>query len=143
MTVGLLVHLRGADGALLVYDVARRATFENIPRWLGEARNNSHNDALKMILVGAKADQGAKRQVGAEEAAAFARKHGMVFVETSSKTAFNVDEAFLTVTRDIYRTQAVAGRNQPGRQQQSETVNLKASSARKKKGGAGCLSHTT
>ena len=47
-------------------------------RWLGEARQNSGNDDLKLILVGAKADQGARRQVSAGEAADFARKHGMV-----------------------------------------------------------------
>ena len=101
-------YYRGADGALLVYDISRRATFQNLTRWLGEARQNSGNDDLKLILVGAKADQGARRQVSAGEAAEFARKHGMVHVETSSKSGLNVDEAFVTVARDIFRAHSVA-----------------------------------
>jgi Ras-related protein Rab-2A len=147
-------YYRGADGALLVFDVARRATFENIPRWLTEAHNNASNDALKLVLVGAKADRVAKRQVGSDEAAAFARKHGMAYVETSSKTAQGVDDAFLAVAQDIYRTQTMgvgggrgggggggAGGGQQGERSRGDrTVNLKPSStARKKKsGGAGC-----
>ena len=43
-----------------------------------------------------------RRQVSTEEGEAFAKKHNLVFFETSAKTAHNVEKAFLSVTQTIY-----------------------------------------
>lgn len=43
-----------------------------------------------------------KREVKKEEGEAFAREHGLVFMETSAKTAANVEEAFINTAREIY-----------------------------------------
>ena len=37
-----------------------------------------------------------------EEGEAFAREHGLVFMETSAKTAAGVEEAFINTAREIY-----------------------------------------
>ena len=37
-----------------------------------------------------------------EEGEAFAREHGLIFMETSAKTAANVEEAFINTAREIY-----------------------------------------
>jgi Ras-related protein Rab-2A len=92
-------YYRGATGALLVYDVARRETFEHVGRWLEEAKANG-NPHMVVALIGNKADL-ERREVTKEEGEEFAKKHNLLFLETSAKTAMNVEEAFMTVARKI------------------------------------------
>lgn len=94
-------YYRGACGALLVYDVTRKETFNHLQSWLEDAKANS-NTAITIMLIGNKCDLDSKRQVSREEGEAFAKEHGLVFMETSAKTAQNVDEAFLHTANVIY-----------------------------------------
>ena len=55
-----------------MYDITRRESFEHLPRWLNEAKQNSANPNLVMMLIGNKADLEGQRQVPKAEAAAFA-----------------------------------------------------------------------
>lgn len=95
-------YYRGAVGALVVYDVTRRITFENAERWLKELRD--HTDAnIVVMLVGNKADLRHLRAVPAEDARAFAEAHGTFSMETSALEATNVEGAFTEVLAQIYR----------------------------------------
>lgn len=49
-------YYRGTDGCLLVFDITDRASFEALPRWLDEARTNSANPDLSVMLIANKAD---------------------------------------------------------------------------------------
>ncbi|RLN41829.1 hypothetical protein C2845_PM01G25880 [Panicum miliaceum] len=96
-------YYRGAVGALLVYDVTKAATFENVKRWLKELRD--HADAnTAVMLIGNKTDLAHLRAVAQEGAAAFAEREGLSFIETSALGATNVDTAFETVLTEIYQT---------------------------------------
>jgi Ras-related protein Rab-2A len=86
-----LPDYRGAAGALLVYDITRRETFEHISSWLEDCLKYSSSNIV-IMLIGNKSDLEASRQVTAEEGEAVAAKHGLHFLETSAKTAENVDE---------------------------------------------------
>lgn len=94
-------YYRGSAGALLVYDVTRRETFNHLTRWLEEARNNSNSNMI-IMLIGNKVDLESKRAVSYEEGKAFADTHGLIFIETSAKTAQNVEEAFVSTANSIY-----------------------------------------
>mmetsp|Transcript_6888 Transcript_6888/g.7921 ORF Transcript_6888/g.7921 Transcript_6888/m.7921 type:complete len:212 (+) Transcript_6888:371-1006(+) len=94
-------YYRGAAGALLVYDITRRDTFNHLTRWLEEARQNA-NANMVIMLIGNKLDLEHRRAVTFEEGAKFAEENGLVFLETSAKTAKNVEEAFVSTAKKIY-----------------------------------------
>ena len=94
-------YYRGAVGALLVYDITKGVTFENVERWLKELRD--HADANIVIsLVGNKADLRHLRAVQSEDAAAFCEREGLSFIETSALEATNVEAAFQKILTEIY-----------------------------------------
>ncbi|RLM55778.1 ras-related protein RABA3-like [Panicum miliaceum] len=95
-------YYRGALGAMLVYDVTRRHTFEHAARWVDELR--AHADkSIVVMLIGNKADLAAAgRSVPADEAAAFAEEQGLFFSEASALNGENVERAFLRLLEEIH-----------------------------------------
>jgi Ras-related protein Rab-2A len=94
-------YYRGAIGALLVYDITKRETFNHLTNWLKEVNERS-NENMVIMLVGNKSDLKHKRVVSTEEGEAFAEDHGLVFLETSAKEAANVEEVFVNTAKKIY-----------------------------------------
>lgn len=94
-------YYRGAVGAMLVYDVTKRQTFDHIPRWLEELRAHADKNIV-IILIGNKTDLEDQRAVPTEDAKEFAEKEGLFFLETSALESTNVEEAFLTVLTEIF-----------------------------------------
>lgn len=94
-------YYRGAVGALLVYDITKRQTFEHIPRWLEELRGHADKNIV-IMLVGNKCDLEDERAVATEDAKEFAEKEGLFFLETSALNATNVETAFITVLTEIF-----------------------------------------
>ncbi|THH21082.1 hypothetical protein EW146_g414 [Bondarzewia mesenterica] len=95
-------YYRGAVGALLVYDIAKHATYVNVTRWLKELRDHADSNIV-IMLVGNKSDLKHLRAVPTEEAKAFATENGLSFIETSALDASNVESAFQTILTDIFR----------------------------------------
>lgn len=89
-------YYRGAVGALLVYDIAKQITFENVQRWLKELRDHADSNIV-IMLVGNKSDLRHLRAVPTEEAKAFAAENNLSFIETSALDASNVEGAFQSI----------------------------------------------
>jgi len=94
-------YYRGAAGALLVYDITRRETFTHLTSWLNDALENGNPD-MAIMLVGNKKDLETRRTVSYEEGQRFARENNLLFLETSAKTAENVEEGFVATAKQIY-----------------------------------------
>jgi len=111
-------YYRGAVGALLVYDISKHITFENVERWLKELRD--HADVkIVIMLVGNKSDLRHLRAVQTSEAMAFAEAHDLAFIETSALDSTGVETAFHRILTEIYRLvskeQARKADAEPGR----------------------------
>ena len=95
-------YYRGAVCALLVFDVTRRATFENIERWLKELRDHTDPNIVVM-LIGNKSDLRHLLAVSTEEGKTLAEAESLYFMETSALEATNVESAFSEVITQIYK----------------------------------------
>lgn len=152
-------YFRGASGALLVFDITRRNTFNSVTSWLHDLRQIAEDDII-VILVGNKSDLAAsstlsdepnKRHVTQEEAREWCTQNKvMQYVETSAKSGEGVERAFLEVAERIYqnieagrydlndRRSGVKGPGAGGGGNTARTVNLGMNdAAAAKRGSAG------
>lgn len=95
-------YYRGAVGALLVYDIAKHSSYENVDRWLRELRDHA-DQHIVIILVGNKSDLRHMRAVPTDEAKAYAEKNQLSFIETSALDSTNVESAFTTILTEIHK----------------------------------------
>ena len=71
-------YYRGAQGAILVYDISSRESFQKVEDWLNELETYSTNHDLIKMLVGNKCDIQGERMVSREEGQKCARKYQVV-----------------------------------------------------------------
>lgn len=101
----------GADACLLVYDITKRSTFDNLPNWLKSIGHVEGVDSERVImLVANKTDLSDQREVTTEEGKQFADENKLLFIETSAKNAFNVKNAFHESAEKIYKKKTSAER---------------------------------
>ncbi|MFQ5821714.1 MAG: Rab family GTPase [Candidatus Heimdallarchaeota archaeon] len=90
-------YYRGANGALVCYDITAKATFEALEGWLSEIYH--HVGPIPLLLVGTKVDLAAHREVPCTLAEAYAQEKCLHYIETSAKTGLGVEKMFLSITR--------------------------------------------
>lgn len=95
--------VREGQGFILVYSIASRATFERLEVFR-QAMLKVKRSKPVFMLVGNKCDKQYEREVSREEGANLARTFGCHFLETSAKTAQNVELLFTTLVRSLRST---------------------------------------
>ncbi|KAG6889711.1 hypothetical protein C0992_004340 [Termitomyces sp. T32_za158] len=93
-------YYRGAHGIIVVYDVTDNETFTNVKQWLQEIDRYA-SEGVNKLLVGNKSDLTGKKVVEYSVAKEFADQLSIPFLETSAKNATNVEQAFLTMAKQI------------------------------------------
>ena len=126
-------YYRGAHGIIVVYDVTDADSFNNVKQWLHEIDRYAAENVNK-LLVGNKSDLTAKRVVSTEQGKEFADSLGIEFLETSAKTAANVEQAFLTMASQIKARM----KTQPQGPKPGDKANVKLNSAQVKSNGGCC-----
>ena len=93
-------HFSQAVGAVLVFDITDKKSFQDCQYWVDELRHNCQGEP-KVLLIGNKLDlvteSNASRAVSYEEARLFAAKHNFLYFESSALIHKNVKEAFETL----------------------------------------------
>ena len=90
-------YYRGANGALVCYDIAAKATFEALEDWFREV--SLHVGRIPLLLVGTKADLDAHREVPRAQVEAYAQEKDLPYIETSAKTGLGVEKMYLSLAR--------------------------------------------
>ena len=122
-------YYKGAHGIILVYDITDRESFNNIGNWLNEVKKHAGGQVVK-LLVGNKCDLEEERVVSSVEGKEFADGLGIGFLETSAKQRINIDESFMTLTKQVYELW-------PDTEKKREEK-LDPRSLKRKKEGGGC-----
>jgi len=93
-------YYRGAQGVMLVFDITKKDSYNNLRHWLEDTGRYAVDSILK-LLVGNKSDLDGQRVISPDEAQSFAEDIDVEYVETSAKEGDGVEEAFMKLAEKI------------------------------------------
>jgi Ras-related protein Rab-11A len=96
-------YYRGAHGALVVYDITSKKTFDSVEKWVNDLKTNGEPKMVIMV-IGNKADKEEERVITKVDGEAKSQRNNVAFLETSALTAENIEQAFEEVIQKLYTT---------------------------------------
>ncbi|CAD8079644.1 unnamed protein product [Paramecium sonneborni] len=100
------IYYQGAAGALLIFDITDRSSFDNLDKWLKDIELNTQS--IVIMLVANKIDIQDQRKVSKQEAAQFAFEHKLAYLETSAKDGTGIQQAFEQLATEIVKLSQAA-----------------------------------
>ena len=95
-------YYKGAKGALIVYDITRKNTFDNIDKWIADLKLNGDKN-ICIVILGNKSDLNDQREVNKELGMKKSEMFKTAFMETSALNGENITKAFDEVIQQIYQ----------------------------------------
>jgi small GTP-binding protein len=95
-------YFRNSAGAILVFDLTQKSTFEEINVWMNDLNTLCLPNAT-ILLVGNKSDLADERTISDTEAEEWAKRYNLDYLETSAKTGDHVTDAFVRLGQSILR----------------------------------------
>jgi small GTP-binding protein len=96
-------YYRGAQAAIICFDLTSRSTFLSLGRWAEEFSHFCNPNYQKIVvIVGNKSDLIEEREVSNEEIQNFIKLNNYIYYETSAKTGDNVENLFLEMAKNLY-----------------------------------------
>lgn len=120
-------YYRNCSAIIIVYDITSKDSFNKVSDWVEEVRR--YVPSAPLLLVGNKCDLEENRQVPKEDGEELAKRLGLIFLETSAKTSYNIEEAFQEMARELIKDAVNKPKSEP------TPVNLKGDSSSNKKKG--------
>ena len=120
--------IKRAHGALLMYDITNKKSFEKISEWMKSIMEYK-DETFPIILIGNKCDLKERRQVSEEEGKQKANNYKIDFMETSVKENINVDKAALAIINKVIEEQ----KDKLKKPDFSDTIELKKMKEKEKK----------
>mmetsp|Transcript_6166 Transcript_6166/g.11024 ORF Transcript_6166/g.11024 Transcript_6166/m.11024 type:complete len:236 (+) Transcript_6166:179-886(+) len=100
------IYYRDAKGAILVYDITDRPSFDRVRKWTKELRKMvGDSTKICITIVGNKLDlERQSRAVDSQEARKYAQSVGAAYLEVSAKTGSGVEDIFVELTKKMLDT---------------------------------------
>ena len=95
-------YYKGAKGALLVYDITNKKSFDNLDRWISDLKTNG-DEKISIVLLGNKSDLESQRVISTEEGKNKAELFKFAFMETSALNGSNIEKAFDELIKEVYK----------------------------------------
>ena len=124
-------YFRNALGAVLVFDLTQRQSFDELNMWINDLNSLCSPNAY-IVLVGNKNDLADDRQIAETEAQEFAKRYNIIYLETSAKTGENVEETFARLGQGILK-QIKAGDIKPKTAPQTSDIDIESKPETKEK----------
>lgn len=105
-------YIRDSSVAVVVYDISSTKSFQQTRKWVDDVRGERGNDVI-IVLVGNKTDLNDKREVTTQQGEEEAKKHNLLFIETSAKVGHNVKPLFKRIAQALPGMEGEGGQQAP------------------------------
>ena len=93
-------YYKGSHGILLLYDITKQSSFDNIREWVRDIKEEVNEKAI-LFLIGNKIDMEDQRKIPKEKGVELAEEFKIPFFEASAKSGENVDEVYKALYNKI------------------------------------------
>ncbi len=97
------IFMKNTDIALIVYDITKRESFEELTNWIYNVNESNNNKNIIFGIAANKSDLYEEKVINKKEGEEFAKNNNVLFFETSAKDYDSVENVFLTLTKEYLK----------------------------------------